>query len=184
MILPFSVAVPPHSLYCVACVLATGQGREEDLLTTFREFEYLHRKSRCEKLIGGDDISNDVITLGAYFHLFLNVCLLSRSFPLRADSRKFDSSVDREPQGNWRRIQILETKSCKPPFLFLLRRQSALENLLAGSDHGYCQGSEYVVSFFILFGFIRKDIYLFGGSNDKAKVPTPFEDVYKLSMCK
>ncbi|CAH3169198.1 unnamed protein product [Porites evermanni] len=29
-----------------------------------------------------------------------------------------------------------------------------------------------------------KDIYLFGGSNDKAKVPTPFEDVYKLSMCK
>ena len=41
-----------------------------------------------------------------------------------------------------------------------------------------------LVSFFILFGFIRKDIYLFGGSNDKAKVPTPFEDVYKLSMCK
>lgn len=29
-----------------------------------------------------------------------------------------------------------------------------------------------------------KDIYLFGGSNDKAKVPTPFEDVYKLSMSK
>ena len=40
------------------------------------------------------------------------------------------------------------------------------------------------LTFLILFGFIRKDIYLFGGSNDKAKVPTPFEDVHKLSMCK
>ena len=53
-------------------------------------------------LIGGDDISNDVITLGACFHVFFNVCLHSRSFPLRADWRKSDSSVDGEPQGNWR----------------------------------------------------------------------------------
>ena len=44
-------------------------------------------------LIGGDDISNDVITLGMYF---------SRSFLHRADWQKSDSSVDREPQGNWR----------------------------------------------------------------------------------
>ena len=31
----------------------------------------------------------------------LNVCLHSRSFPLRADWRKSDSSVDGEPQRNW-----------------------------------------------------------------------------------
>ena len=56
-------------------------------------------KRLCELLIGGDDISNDVITLGS---CFFNVCLRSRSFPLHADWRKSDSSVDEEPQGNWR----------------------------------------------------------------------------------
>ena len=83
-------------------VLAAGRGKEGELATTSLEFEYLHRKNRCEMLIGGDDISNDVITLGACFHVFLNVCLHSRSFPPRADWRKLDSSVDGEPQGNWK----------------------------------------------------------------------------------
>ena len=31
-------------------------------------------------LIGGDDISNDVITLGACFHAFFNVCLILARF--------------------------------------------------------------------------------------------------------
>ena len=44
------------------------------------EFEDLHRKTRCEMLIGGDDISNDVITLEVCFHVFFNVSLHSRSF--------------------------------------------------------------------------------------------------------
>ena len=35
------------------------------------EFEYLCRKSQCEMLIGGDDISNDVITLGLCFSMFV-----------------------------------------------------------------------------------------------------------------
>ena len=34
--------------------------------------------------------------------MFFNVCLLSRSFLLCADWRKFDSLVDEEPQGNER----------------------------------------------------------------------------------
>ena len=34
--------------------------------------------------------------------MFFNVCLHSRLFPLRADWRKSDNSVDGEPQGNWR----------------------------------------------------------------------------------
>ena len=33
--------------------------------------------------------------------MVFNVCLHSRSFPLRADWRKSDSSVDGESQGNW-----------------------------------------------------------------------------------
>ena len=53
-------------------------------------------------LIGGDDISNDVITLCICLHVFFNVCLHPRSFPLRADWRKFDSSVDGEPLRNLR----------------------------------------------------------------------------------
>ena len=83
-------------------VLVAGRGKEGELATTSLEFEYLYRKSRCEMLIGGGDISNDVITLGAYFHVFLNVYLHSGSFPLRADWRKLDGSVDGEPQGNWK----------------------------------------------------------------------------------
>ena len=49
-------------------------------------------------LIGGDGNSNDVITLVTRFSMFVYI----RSFPLRADWRKSDSSVDGEPQGNWR----------------------------------------------------------------------------------
>ena len=41
-------------------------------------------------MIGEDDISNDVITLGT---CRLNVCLHSRSLPPRADWRKSDSPV-------------------------------------------------------------------------------------------
>ena len=43
------------------------------------KFEYLHRKSRCEMLIGGDDISNDAITLGTCFSMFVYIPLISAS---------------------------------------------------------------------------------------------------------
>ena len=46
-----------------------GREKEGELATKFLEFEYLHRKSRCKILIGGDDIGIDVITL--------NTCLLT-----------------------------------------------------------------------------------------------------------
>ena len=46
-------------------------------------------------LISGDGISYNVFALGACFHVFFNVCLHSRSFPLHADWWKSDSSVDR-----------------------------------------------------------------------------------------
>ena len=48
---------------------------EGEFATILLEFEYLHKKNQCEMLIGGDDISNDIITLGT---LFFNVCLHSR----------------------------------------------------------------------------------------------------------
>ena len=46
---------------------------EGELVTTSLEFEYLHGKSQCEMLIGGDDISNDVITLCTCFSMFVNI---------------------------------------------------------------------------------------------------------------
>ena len=50
-----------------------GGGKEGELATTSLEFEYLHRESRCEMLIGGDDISNDVITFGTWFSMFVYI---------------------------------------------------------------------------------------------------------------
>ena len=62
--------------------LSAGREREGELATTFLEFEYLHRKSRREMLIGGDDISNDVITLGTYFSMLFTFAFVSPSLLL------------------------------------------------------------------------------------------------------
>ena len=43
-----------------------GREKEGGLATTSLEFEYLHRKSQCEMLIGGDDV-----TLGTCFSIFV-----------------------------------------------------------------------------------------------------------------
>ena len=50
--------------------LTAGREKEGELATTSLEFEYLHRKSRCKMLIGGDGISNDANTLGTCFSMF------------------------------------------------------------------------------------------------------------------
>ena len=53
--------------------LAAGREKEGDLAPTSLEFEYLHQKRQCEMLIGGDNISNDVITLGMCFSTFVYI---------------------------------------------------------------------------------------------------------------
>ena len=53
--------------------LAAGRKKEGELATTSLEFEYPHRKRRCEMLIGGEDISNDVITLRTCFSMFVYI---------------------------------------------------------------------------------------------------------------
>ena len=52
---------------------AAGREKEGELATTSLEFEHLHRKSPSEMLIGGNDISNDVITLGTCFSMFVYI---------------------------------------------------------------------------------------------------------------
>ena len=107
-----------------------GQEKEGELAITSLEFEYLHRKNRCEMLIGGDDISNDVITLGACFLVFFNVCLHLRSFPLCADWRNLAAQSTGSHRGIGERVE--RVRSYKLSFLFPPRRQSAPESLLAG----------------------------------------------------
>ena len=74
-----------QNLSCVTCeqalrgALAAGREKEGELATSSPEFEYLHRRSRCKMLIGGDDISNDVITLGTWFQCLLTFALVSAS---------------------------------------------------------------------------------------------------------
>ena len=53
--------------------LAAGREKEEDLATTSVEFVYLYQKSQCEMLIGGGDISNEVIALGTCFSMFVYI---------------------------------------------------------------------------------------------------------------
>ena len=76
---------PPRKRFPFPCVEVT----DTKIMWTFFRDQIL-----CLHLTGGDDISNDVITL--------DTCLHSHSFPLLTDWRNSDSSVDREPQGNWK----------------------------------------------------------------------------------
>ena len=68
-----------RSFFGLACeqalwdALKEGRKKEGELATTSLEFEYLHRKSRGNMLIGGDDISNDVITLCTWFSMFVYI---------------------------------------------------------------------------------------------------------------
>ena len=71
-------------------------------------------------LIGRGDISNDVITLGMCFQcLFTYVLISTLHLLVKSDC---DSSVDREPQGNWRwnsnyRDIVASSPSLLPSFL-------------------------------------------------------------------
>ena len=53
--------------------LVEGWEKEGELATTSLEFEWVHPKSQCGMLSGEDDISNDVITLGMWFSMFVYI---------------------------------------------------------------------------------------------------------------
>ena len=79
--------------------LAVVREKEEELVTTSLEFEYLHRRSGCELVIGGGDISNDVITLGACFSMFVYIRV---RFRLALIGVNLTSQSTGATQGNWR----------------------------------------------------------------------------------
>ena len=93
--------------------LASGREKEGELATTSLEFQYLHRKSRCEMLIGGDDISNDVITP----HVFLMFVYICAPFHFAL----IGGNPTAESKGSHRGIGgefKLQRRSCKLSFLF------------------------------------------------------------------
>ena len=117
--------------------LVAGREKEGELATTSVEFEYLHRKSRCEMLIVEDDFNNDVITLGTYCSMFVDSRARFRfaliGVNLTAQSRR----------GATGKLEVdfkFQRRSCKLSFLSLPRRQSARESLLAGY-RGICFSS-------------------------------------------
>ena len=74
-----------------------------------------------------------------------NVCLHSHLFPLRVDWRKSDSSVDGEPQGNWRRNSNSRDVVASSPFLSrpavraLQRTFSQSRDLTATREAGFAK---------------------------------------------
>ena len=90
---------------------------------------YLHQKSRCEMLIGGDDISNDVITLGT--------CALVSTLHWLAEIWQLSQ---REATGRLEVEFKFQRRSCKLSFHFPPHCQSAPESLLAGF---YCLSSYF-----------------------------------------
>ena len=85
--------------------MAAGREKEGELATMSLEFEYLHRKSPYEMLMGGD-ISNDVITLGTYFSMFFYIRARFR-FALSVGNLTAQSTGSHWESGGG--IQILET---------------------------------------------------------------------------
>ena len=108
--------------------LVVGREKEGELATTFLKFEYLHRNSQCEMLIGRYDISKT----------FFNSC----SFPLCADWQQSDSSFDGEPQGNWgwnsnsRDVVAINSPSFSRPAARACSQAMKKEPLLAGLNIG------------------------------------------------
>ena len=110
-------------------LLRWGPKKEGELATRNLEFEYPHRKSRCEMLIGGDDCSNDIITLGTCFSMFVHICARFR-FSLIGGNLTGQSTGSRRGIGGG--IQILETQLQAPR---LRNRQREIQNSRLSGVH-------------------------------------------------
>ena len=77
-----------------------------------------------------DDISNDVITLGMCFSMFVYICA---RFRFALIGGKSDSSVDREPQGNWRWNSNSRDVVASSPSISLLLVENVATPLMAST---------------------------------------------------
>ena len=84
--------------------LAAGREKKGELATKSPEFEYLHRKSRCEMLIGGHDLRKDVITLGKCF-VYIRARLLFALIGGKLTAQSTGSHREMEWNSNSRDVQ-------------------------------------------------------------------------------
>ena len=83
-------------------------------------------------LIIGDDISNDVITLGKCFSMFVYIRVRLR-FALIGGNLTAQKTGSHRPRGIGLKVEFkFQRRRCKISFLFPPRRQRALESLLPG----------------------------------------------------
>ena len=108
--------------------LAAGREKEGEHATTSLEFEYLLRKRLWKVLIGGDDISNDIITLGTCFSMSVCICSHFRLALIGGNLTAQSTGVTGELEVEFK----FQGRSCKLSFLFLPRRQSVPEKMLTG----------------------------------------------------
>ena len=144
----WKAALSSYALACeqtLRCTLAAGREKEGELSTTSLKIEYLKVDAKC--WLTEMTLVHDVITRGGCFHVFFNVCLRSRSSPLRADWRKFGSPVDGEPPGNWRRNSYSRDVVASSPFF---SRPAASASWRACSQTTYAQ-FKGVMSRYLLF---------------------------------
>ena len=126
--------------------LAPRRKKEGELATTSLEFEYLHRKSRCEMLIGGGDISNDVTTLGTCFSIFVYIPVRFR-FALIGGNLTAQSTESHRGIGGGIRNPETQLQALLPQFSSPLR-QSAPESLLAGKQKPLTPTTGFTTGFF------------------------------------
>ena len=108
-------------------VLLAGREKKGELATTSLEFEYLHRKSRCEirceMLIGRDN--ND---LSRVFQCLFTFVLV----PALRWLTEISQLSLRGTKGELKAEFKFQRRSCKLSFLFPPQRQNAPESLLVG----------------------------------------------------
>ena len=84
-------------------------------------------------LIGGDDISNDILTLGTCFEMFVYIKLMSINFMLISALGWLAEIWQFSRRGAKGELEVefkFQRRSCKLSFLFPPCHQSALETLL------------------------------------------------------
>ena len=103
--------------------------RKERLQLHFRNLNICIEKVNVKCWLAEMTLVMTSLLLARVFQHLFTFALVSTSC---SDWRKSNSSVDREPQGNWRWNSNYRDVVASSPFLFPPRQQSAPESLLAG----------------------------------------------------
>ena len=133
--------------------LAVGWRKEGKVATTSLEFDYLHRKSQCEMPIGGDNISNDIITLGLCFSMFAYFCTC---FHFVLIGGNLTAELTGSHRKNWRWNSNSGDVVARSTSFFHLATRASPESLHTGYKvAGPCSLWHIPKPMIILFSFVK-----------------------------